>query len=82
VVSTQGYFTIDSGDGFVAKLNSTGSTLVASTYLGGSGNDAIAALTLDSQGNIWVGGATASANFPVSANALQSKFGGASSQNL
>jgi uncharacterized protein (TIGR03437 family) len=82
VVSTQGYFTIDSGDGFVAKLNSTGSALLASTYLGGSGNDAIAALTLDSQGNIWVGGATASPNFPVSANAFQSRFGGASSQNL
>jgi uncharacterized protein (TIGR03437 family) len=81
-VSSQGYVIINSGDGFVAKLDPTGSKLLASTFLGGSGDDAIAALALDSQGNIWVGGATASANFPVSANAFQSRFGGKSSDAL
>lgn len=82
MVSSQGYVTINSGDGFVAKLDPTGSKLVASTFLGGSGDDAIAALAFDGQGNIWVGGATASGNFPVTANAFQSKFGGKSNDTL
>ncbi len=81
-ISSQGYVTINSGDGFVAKLDATGSKLLASTYLGGSGDDIVDALTLDTQGNIWAGGATASANFPVSSNALQAAFGGKSSQDL
>jgi chitodextrinase len=52
-------------DAFVAKLNATLSTL-SSTYLGGAGNDQALALFVDSTG-VYVGGATASTNFPVSA---------------
>ncbi len=81
-VSSQGYVTINSGDGFVAKLDPTGSKLLGSTFLGGSGDDVVVSLAQDNQGNIWVGGATASSNFPVTANALQSKFGGKSSDTL
>lgn len=52
-------------DGFAAKLNSTGSDLVYSTYLGGSGFDYGAGLAVDSQGNAFVVGGTFSLDFPL-----------------
>ena len=63
------------GDAFAAKLNPAGTALVYSTYLGGSGDDFGTAIAIDASGNAYVGGSTASANFPV-AGAAQSKFGG------
>lgn len=62
---------------FVAKLNSTGSSLVYSTYLDGAaagspspadGGDAIA---VDSTGDAYVGGTTSSRNFPTTTGALE-----------
>ena len=58
-------------DAFVAKLNAAGSALVYATYLGGSGSDAAGAIAVDSSGNAFVSGATASADFPTTANAFQ-----------
>ncbi|HKE55349.1 MAG TPA: SBBP repeat-containing protein, partial [Pyrinomonadaceae bacterium] len=52
-------------DGFVAKLNPAGSALVYSTYLGGSSLDQCLALALDSNGNAYVTGLTASFDFPL-----------------
>jgi uncharacterized protein (TIGR03437 family) len=63
------------GDGFVLKLNSTGSALVYSTYLGGSMDDRGTAIAIDGSGNAYVGGVTLSTNFPV-LNAYQSVFKG------
>lgn len=60
-------------DGFVAKLNPTGSGLVFATYLCGSGHDHPRALALDSQGAIFIGGETASANFPVTRGAFRER---------
>ncbi|HWP42337.1 MAG TPA: SBBP repeat-containing protein, partial [Blastocatellia bacterium] len=57
-------------DGFVAKLDPTGRQLIYLTYLGGSGNDAITGLAVDSGGNAYVTGFTTSTDFPV-LNALQ-----------
>jgi hypothetical protein len=59
-------------DAFVAKLNVSGTAFIFSTYLGGSETepgygDGIA---VDAAGNIYVCGATASANFPTT-NAWQ-----------
>ncbi len=54
-----------SKDAFVAKLNSAGSALSFSTYLGGSGADDAAAVALDGAGNIYVTGDTSSTDFPV-----------------
>jgi hypothetical protein len=54
-----------STDGLVAKLDATGQTLVFSTYLGGNGTDTTDAIAADSLGNIYVGGATTSTNFPI-----------------
>ena len=52
-------------DAFVAKLNSTGSTLLYSTYLGGSGADVGRDITVDAYGDAYVTGYTDSADFPT-----------------
>jgi hypothetical protein len=52
-------------DAFVSKVNPTGTALVYSTYLGGSGFDAGAGIAADSSGNAYVTGQTASSNFPT-----------------
>lgn len=51
-------------DAFAAKISASGNLLVYSTYLGGSNDDGAAALAVDSQGAVWVGGATSSLDFP------------------
>jgi hypothetical protein len=56
-------------DAFIAKVNVSGTALVFSTYLGGSGDDEGKALVLDPGGAIYVTGWTASTNFPTTANA-------------
>ena len=62
-------------DAFVTKLNTAGSALVYSTYLGGSGNEYGNGIGVDSSGNAYVTGWTQSTNFPT-ANAFQAAFGG------
>jgi hypothetical protein len=60
---------------FVASLNSTGSALVYSTYLGGSYVDSGSGIAIDSSGNAYVTGATLSSDFPT-AYPLQASLGG------
>jgi hypothetical protein len=62
-------------DAFVSKLDPTGSELLFSTYLGGSGEDWGIGLALDVQGTVHIAGHTDSANFPV-INALQPLYAG------
>ena len=62
-------------DAFVAKLNASGSALIYSTYLGGTGGDAGLGIAVDSSGNAYVAGRTGSTDFPT-ANPIQSKYGG------
>ncbi len=57
-------------DAFVVKVNPAGTALEYATYLGGNGDDAGLAVTVDNTGNAYVAGATHSPNFPV-ANAFQ-----------
>jgi uncharacterized repeat protein (TIGR01451 family) len=64
------------GDVFVAKLNPAGTALVFSTYLGGSSDDTGTSLAFDDAGNVYVTGDTKSPDFPVTAGALQTKYGG------
>ena len=52
-------------DAFVAKINSTGSAWVYSTYLGGNNVDEGYAIAVDASGSAYVTGYTASTNFPV-----------------
>jgi len=68
-------------DAFVAELSSTGSALLYSTYLGGSGTEyggATSVLALDSQNppGVYVTGYTDSTNFPVVAGSLQTSNAG------
>jgi uncharacterized protein (TIGR03437 family) len=49
---------------FLAKLSSDGRSLMAATYFGGQGSDGIAALKLDSNGNVYIAGTAASDGFP------------------
>jgi uncharacterized protein (TIGR03437 family) len=51
-------------DAFAAKLNPQGSAMVWATYLGGKNDDGAHAIALDSVGNVWVSGTTASPDFP------------------
>jgi uncharacterized protein (TIGR03437 family) len=67
---------LEVGDGFVAKLNPAGSALLFSTYFGGSLDDAVSSLALDTSDNVYVGGNTMSTDFPT-LNPYQKTFGGA-----
>ncbi|HET7840380.1 MAG TPA: SBBP repeat-containing protein, partial [Terriglobia bacterium] len=62
-------------DTFVTKMNSTGTSLVYSTFLGGSGADIARGLALDSSGNAYVTGYTLSADFPTTAGAYSTAAG-------
>ncbi len=59
-------------DAFVTKISSSGSSLIYSSFLGGSGNESSAAtvtasnpIALDHSNNAYVTGYTASTNFPI-----------------
>jgi hypothetical protein len=62
-------------DTFVAKINSAGSTLAYSTYLGGSGWDISSSIAVGSAGNAYITGVTNSADFPT-INPLQPRTSG------
>ncbi|MDQ6701513.1 MAG: SBBP repeat-containing protein [Acidobacteriota bacterium] len=62
-------------DAFVSKLNSAGTALVYSTYLGGANEDHGSGIAVDAAGNAYVTGGTFSRNFPV-AGAFQAVSGG------
>jgi photosystem II stability/assembly factor-like uncharacterized protein len=63
----------NSGDVFVTKLNSQGSAIVYSTYLGGSGFELGRGIAVDSAHNAYVTGSSDSANFPLVAGALRTR---------
>lgn len=58
-------------DVFVSKLDTNGTALVYSTYLGGTDIDFVGAIAVDGQGSAYVTGNTNSANFPVTPGAYQ-----------
>ena len=65
-----------SGDAFVTMLNSTGSGLMYSTYLGGSDGEQGNGIAVDGGGNAYVTGFTRSANFPTTLVAFETTPGG------
>ena len=66
----------DVTDGFVTKLNATGSALVYSTYLGGTDYDSPRGIAVDAGGNAYVAGETLSIDFPTTTAAFRRTFGG------
>ncbi len=59
----------------VTKMDRNLTTVIWSTYIGGTGEDSIKDLDLDETGNIYLTGLTKSADFPVSQGALQKTIG-------
>jgi beta-lactam-binding protein with PASTA domain len=71
-VTNNADFSIGWGDAFVTKLNTTGTALVYSTYLGGTLYGARGvAIAVDSSGDAYVSGTAMSADFPVTMGAFQ-----------
>ena len=71
----------EDGDVWVAKLTPAGA-VAALTYLGGSNDDDLASLCVDASNNVYLGGGTWSSDFPVTAGALQTKYGGEGIQQM
>ncbi len=69
-------------NGFVTKLNPSGSALVYSTYIGGSGSaaDTATGIAVDSSGNAYVAGGTTATDFPTK-NPLQASLKGSLTQD-
>jgi len=63
------------GDGFVSKLNTAGSALVYSTFVGGTQGEFLFGVAVDSAGHAFVTGSTGSSDFPV-ANPIQPALAG------
>jgi len=62
-------------DGFILKLDPKGTTVIYSTYFGGSANDEGHSIAIDAVGNAYVTGFTSSPDFPL-VNAFQKTRGG------
>ncbi|HHT9106715.1 MAG TPA: SBBP repeat-containing protein, partial [Candidatus Wujingus californicus] len=65
-----------SNDAFVSKLNGSLTAMLASTYLGGSSDDYINSVGIDSNENIYVAGITSSSNIPTTTNAYDTSYTG------
>lgn len=63
-------------DIFVAKFNADASALTWGTYLGGSEGDDPAAIVVDSSGQSYVCGSTASTDFPTTTGAYDTGYNG------
>jgi len=73
-VSFNGY-----GDAFITKLNTTGTSLLFSTYLGGNSDDEGNSVAIAQNGTIYFAGTTSSANFPVTSGVYDETFNHSSS---
>ena len=67
---TPGAYNVNGSGAFVAKLNATGTALIYSTFLAGTGLDSANGITVDGSGDVYVTGGTQS-NFPVTPGAFQ-----------
>jgi hypothetical protein len=74
------------GDAFVAKINATGTGLVYTTYLGGTGDDQGSSIAVDAAGNAYVSGVTSSTDFPTlgvgGSNSLSATYAGGPSDGF
>ncbi|MFB6306336.1 MAG: hypothetical protein ABEH43_05010, partial [Flavobacteriales bacterium] len=63
-------------DGVVLKMNSSLTQLIWSTYVGGSGDDALYSVAVDERGDLILAGGTESTDLNVPPNAIQSSYQG------
>jgi hypothetical protein len=76
---TPGAFQTTNGgswDVFVTKLNSTGTGLIYSTYIGGSSTDYGYGIAIDGSGNAYITGRTISTDYDITSGAFQTTYGG------
>jgi hypothetical protein len=66
----------NNGDAFILKLNSNGSNLIYSTYIGGKVNDWSYDLEVDPFGNAIITGGTYSSDFPITSCAYDATING------
>jgi gliding motility-associated-like protein len=66
----------------ITKYNATGTTLLFSTYLGGTQSEIVTSLIVDQSNNVFLYGATSSTNFPVTPGAYDNTFNGGSLLNF
>lgn len=64
------------GDIFVSKLNADLTQLLASTFLGGSSDDYVRSLVIDSNKNIYMAGQTSSSDFPTTVDTCDTSKNG------
>ncbi|BCB77874.1 hypothetical protein Pflav_042840 [Phytohabitans flavus] len=69
---------IDLFDGFVTKVDPTGSALVWSTFLGGDKPESVSEVILDASGNTYILGGTQSPTFPTTPGTFDTTFDGTS----
>lgn len=62
-------------DAFIARLNPSGTTLIYSTFFGGSAHEGVAYVEVDGIGDVYIAGLTGSTDFPVTTEAFQRTFG-------
>lgn len=74
----EGSNSIDIG---ISKYNVNGSSLIYSTYVGGSRNEAPTSIVSNQNGELYVLGVTSSVNFPMSGSPVQPNFAGGQSTN-
>ena len=58
-------------DIFITKFDPTGRTVLYSTFLGGTSTENATGVSVDSNGNVYVTGSTASSDFPTTAGAYK-----------
>ncbi|MEN8132253.1 MAG: SBBP repeat-containing protein [Pseudomonadota bacterium] len=61
-------------DIFIVRMSSDLSTVIAASFLGGAGADAVRDMAFDPSGNIILGGDTGSPDFPVTAGTVKTTF--------
>jgi gliding motility-associated-like protein len=80
--TTTGAYQINYGGGTndiaISKLDSSGSSLLWATYLGGSGDDFPHSLIVNSKNELCVYGSSTSSNYPTTTSAFDNSYNGAS----
>jgi len=63
-------------DVFVSKISNDGSSLLWSTFIGGTNNDGAAKIAFDDNNNLILTGSTGSIDFPITSNAFDKTYNG------